>query len=467
MLRAHAAQLYRASIFVDVVAGACLFLGWYGLQLDSPLSGALLDWRVLALLGVASLSWPIAAYHLGLYGSQRRRNIYQLTGRLLVLAIVSGLSLASADLLLGRLLPRRTVLLFIGSQFAFITLIRLIAFASLQKIRRSGRNYRNLLVIGSGPRARRVQEIVSARPEWGLHIVGFVDPEAIRVDCGLPPDAIHKPMEVLDLLREEAVDEVIVACPRSMLDRIGPIVETCATAGVPLTLMADLFGDSLPPPRVTYLGSLVALSFAPVHHSPIKLRIKRAIDVVGASAGLIVVAPILAAAAVAIRSTSPGPVFFRQERCGLYGRRFTMWKLRTMRVDAELELEDLRDANEMDGPVFKIRGDPRVTPVGRVLRRFSLDEVPQLWNVLRGDMSFVGPRPPVFPEVRKYATFDMRRLSMRPGITCLWQVSGRNLIGFSDWVKLDLQYIDNWSLTLDFVILLRTVPAVLSARGAS
>jgi lipopolysaccharide/colanic/teichoic acid biosynthesis glycosyltransferase len=138
-----------------------------------------------------------------------------------------------------------------------------------------------------------------------------------------------------------------------------------------------------------------------------------------------------------------------------------------MRVDAELELEDLRDANEMDGPVFKIRGDPRVTPVGRVLRRFSLDEVPQLWNVLRGDMSFVGPRPPVFPEVRKYATFDMRRLSMRPGITCLWQVSGRNLIGFSDWVKLDLQYIDNWSLTLDFVILLRTVPAVLSARGAS
>jgi hypothetical protein len=281
MLRAHAAQLYRASIFVDVVAGACLFLGWYGLQLDSPLSGALPDWRVLALLGVASLSWPIAAYHLGLYGSQRRRNIYQLTGRLLVLAIVSGLSLASADLLLGRLLPRRTVLLFIGSQFAFITLIRLIAFASLQKIRRSGRNYRNLLVIGSGPRARRVQEIVSARPEWGLHIVGFVDPEAIRVDCGLPPDAIHKPMEVLDLLREEAVDEVIVACPRSMLDRIGPIVETCATAGVPLTLMADLFGDSLPPPRVTYLGSLVALSFAPVHHSPIKLRIKRAIDVVG------------------------------------------------------------------------------------------------------------------------------------------------------------------------------------------
>jgi exopolysaccharide biosynthesis polyprenyl glycosylphosphotransferase len=454
---------------MDVLAGTFLFLAWSvaGFLGQPPVARDLLDWRFLVLLAVASLAWPIAVYHLDLYASQRRRSLLEVTLRLLGVATVCGVSLATANFLTGLPVSTRTLVLFSISQFAVLTLVRVIGFETLRILRRRGRNYRNILVIGSGPRAGRVQEVIRARPEWGLRIVGFVDAEGAPVDPSIRREAMHKLTDVPDLLRNAAIDEVIVACPRSMLDWIGPVVETCATAGVPLTLVADLFGDSLPPPRVTYLGSLVALSFARVHHSPVKLRIKRVGDVALASVGLVLAAPILALAALAIRANSPGPVLFRQERCGLNGRRFVMLKLRSMQQGAEAELEGLLAANEMDGPVFKLREDPRVTRVGQLLRRFSLDELPQLWNVLVGDMSIVGPRPPIPPEVRKYATFDIRRLSMRPGLTCLWQVSGRNRIGFAEWVKLDLQYIDNWSLSLDGLILLRTIPAVLSGRGAS
>jgi exopolysaccharide biosynthesis polyprenyl glycosylphosphotransferase len=406
-------------------------------------------------------------YQVELYASQRRRGLLEVALRLVVVAAICAVSLAAADFLLAVPVSPGTLLRFAGSQVAALALVRVIGFGTLRVLRRRGRNTRNVLVVGSGPRARRVQEVIRARPDWGLRIVGFVDPEGSPVDPSVAQEALHKLTDVPDLLRDETIDEVIVACPRSMLDCLGPVVETCATVGVPVTLLADLFGDSLPPPRVTRLGSLVALSYARVHHSPVQLRIKRAVDVALASVGLVLTAPLLALAALAIRATSPGPVLFRQERCGLNGRRFIMLKLRSMHLDAEARLEGLLAVNEMDGPVFKLREDPRVTRIGCFLRRLSIDELPQLWNVLWGEMSIVGPRPPIPPEVRKYATFDMRRLSMRPGLTCLWQVNGRNQIGFTDWVKLDLQYIDNWSLGLDLLIVLRTLPAVLSGRGAS
>jgi exopolysaccharide biosynthesis polyprenyl glycosylphosphotransferase len=268
-----------------------------------------------------------------------------------------------------------------------------------------------------------------------------------------------------ELIREQVIDEVIAACPRSVFGSLGSLVAICAQAGLPITLLTDIFGDYLPPPQVTRFDTMAALSFSPVHHSRSKLGVKRAIDAVGSGVLLLLAAPIIGAAAVAIKLTSPGPVFFRQNRCGLYGRRFEMLKLRTMVLDAEDRQTTLLDLNEMDGPVFKIKNDPRVTKVGAILRRFSIDELPQLWNVLRGDMSLVGPRPPIPLEVARYQTFERRRLSVRPGITCLWQVNGRNAIDFADWVKLDVEYIDTWSLKNDFKILLRTIPVVLNGSG--
>jgi exopolysaccharide biosynthesis polyprenyl glycosylphosphotransferase len=196
------------------------------------------------------------------------------------------------------------------------------------------------------------------------------------------------------------------------------------------------------------------------------LAAKRVIDVVGASLGLLFTAPVLAVAAIAIRLNDGGPVIFRQQRCGLHGRRFTMLKLRTMVPDAEDRKVELAALNECKGPIFKLRTDPRITRVGRVLRKLSIDELPQLWNVLRGDMSLVGPRPPVPQEVAQYEMFERRRLSMRPGITCTWQVSGRSNIGFDRWVQLDVKYIDSWSLGLDLMILLKTIPAVIRGDGA-
>ena len=209
------------------------------------------------------------------------------------------------------------------------------------------------------------------------------------------------------------------------------------------------------------------MSFAPVYHSRSKLMVKRLMDVVGATFFLALFAPVIGVAALMIRRNSPGGAIYRQTRCGRNGRPFEMLKLRTMIKDADKHREELEEWNEMDGPVFKIHDDPRITRVGRRLRRWSVDELPQLWNVLKGDMSLVGPRPPVPEEVDQYATAQRRRLSMRPGITCLWQVNWRNAIGFADWVKLDLEYIDNWSLVLDLKILAKTLPAVLKRTGAS
>jgi exopolysaccharide biosynthesis polyprenyl glycosylphosphotransferase len=199
-----------------------------------------------------------------------------------------------------------------------------------------------------------------------------------------------------------------------------------------------------------------------------RLVLKRAIDIFFAMAGLVVAAPVMAAAAVAVKLSSPGPVFFSQERHGLHKRRFRMYKLRTMYVDAETRQIELEALNEASGPVFKIRQDPRITPVGRFLRRTSIDELPQLWNVLRGDMSVVGPRPLPVRDVQRFTEGAlMRRFSVRPGVTGLWQVSARSTLNFEDWTRLDMQYIDEWSLALDIRILAMTLPAVVRGSGAA
>jgi exopolysaccharide biosynthesis polyprenyl glycosylphosphotransferase len=215
------------------------------------------------------------------------------------------------------------------------------------------------------------------------------------------------------------------------------------------------------------LDGMPILTYSTTPTNVLQLFAKRAIDVTVSVSLLVIALPVILAIAAAIKLSSSGAVLFRQTRCGLNGRVFTLYKFRTMVEDAEHRRRDLQHLNEMDGPVFKLRRDPRVTVVGRWLRRFSLDELPQLWNVLRGDMSLVGPRPPIPEEVAQYQRWQRRRLSMKPGLTCLWQISGRNEVDFDRWMQLDLEYIDSWSPMLDFKILLKTIPAVLSGRGAS
>jgi exopolysaccharide biosynthesis polyprenyl glycosylphosphotransferase len=469
LLRTQAGRVQALLVASDILLSALVFAALFSFpEMRGPAAASGVGTlRLLAAGLVVSLAWPLALHELGLYRSQRRNAIAGILVRLVIAALVPTALLAAIVFVSSApVAPLFPVLCGLGQAVALGS-SRLVIFTGLRMLRRRGRNFRNLLVVGSGPIAARMVEMVERHPEWGLRIVGFVDDADDPVDPRLAAASTHKLVDFPRLMTELVIDEVIVACPRSMLASIEPVVGFCAEVGTPVTLLSDLFGDYLPPPRAVRVGSLAALSFAPVHHGRLQLAVKRGIDVLGAGLLLAVLAPVIGVAALIVRATSPGPAFFRNRRCGLRGRPFEMLKLRTMYVDAEERQEALFELNEMDGPVFKIRDDPRITPVGRVLRRWSLDETPQFWNVLKGEISLVGPRPPVPAEVEQYAVFERRRLSMRPGITCLWQVSGRNGIGFDDWVKLDLEYIDSWTLVKDFEILLKTIPAVLRGTGAS
>ena len=464
MLRALSREIDAALQLADVVVSAALFI----LIVQVPELGLASSGIALLPLGLAAaLAWPISLRALHLYDSRRRDSVADVSSALALAAAVSMVAIAFVAFVANVPVPRSFPVLVACAQLGVLGGMRIVVLSFARLVRSAGHNTRNVLIAGSGPRAAYVESVIALHPEWGLQVIGFVDDEAppggpaVEAARVLPLGAIE------EVLADQVVDEVIVAVPRSKLEEVVVVVDAATRAGVPITLLSDVFGDLLPAPRVKRFGALPALSFAPVHHAAGWLALKRLVDIVGSGVLLLLAAPALAVCALAIKLTSPGPVFFHQVRCSVNGRLFRMPKLRTMVVDAEQRKSELAALNEMDGPVFKMRRDPRITPVGRVLRRFSLDELPQLWSVFVGDMSLVGPRPAIPAEVASYRTAERRRLSMRPGITCLWQVSGRNKIGFDDWVRLDLQYIDTWSLAADFWILLRTLPAVVRGDGAS
>jgi exopolysaccharide biosynthesis polyprenyl glycosylphosphotransferase len=469
MLKQHGRQIHHASVAVDVAIGVGLF-AW--LLSDPALQRAdfpteLPVWVLLCLGGILGLGHSLVLGQLHVYESQRRLGVAERMGRLASASALTGLILSTLAFTLNAPVDRIFPLVLAGSIFAATGMLRLAAYGALGILRRAGSNSRNVLIVGAGPLARGVQDKVLAHPQWGLRIVAFLDEGESDFVPAVPGEKIHKFMDLPMLLRNEHIDEVLVACPRAMIGSLAPVVRECSLIGVPLTLLSDLFGDVLPPPKVGRFDSHSTLRFAPVHHNEVALAAKRGMDIAGALLGLTLTAPLVGLAALAIRLGSSGPVFFKQLRSGQNGRPFEMLKLRTMVQDAEERKLELMGLNEMDGPVFKIAVDPRVTPVGRILRKWSIDELPQFWNVLVGEMSLVGPRPPTPGEVVQYEGSERRRLSMRPGLTCIWQVSGRNEISFAGWMKLDLEYIDTWSLWRDIKILLATIPTVLSGRGAS
>jgi exopolysaccharide biosynthesis polyprenyl glycosylphosphotransferase len=467
LLKAQSQRLRFLLATADVCLSGLVFVAALALTGAPPAADESRVWSLVALGLLACLAWPLSLEHLNLYASRRGQELSSIASDLLIAGATSIVLLgAAAFLLRAPVSPVFPLLCGLG-QLIILGSMRFAILGGLRWLRRRGKNYRQVLVIGSGPRAHYVEQSIEAHPEWGLRLVGFVDDGDAPADERIDAEMVHKLIEVPSLLRDTVVDEVIVACPRSMLSFIGPAVDACGKVGVPITLLSDLFGDYLPPPQVTRFDSLAALSFAPVHHGRNRLVVKRAVDLIGAGVGLVLAAPVILCSAIAILCDTGRPVFFGQTRCGLNGRRFRCWKLRTMCVGAEKQQKELAHLNEMQGPVFKITHDPRVTRVGRLLRRWSLDELPQLWNVFVGDMSIVGPRPPVPSEVEEYGEGERRRISMRPGLTCLWQVNGRNRINFEEWVKLDLEYIDSWSLRNDFRIILRTIPAVFRGTGAS
>jgi exopolysaccharide biosynthesis polyprenyl glycosylphosphotransferase len=297
----------------------------------------------------------------------------------------------------------------------------------------------------------------------------FTPEQVMEIKIVAEIDLQNQPVaDLVTALHEHSVSRVIFAGGHSQLNSLQEAIAACETEGVEAWLLADFIRTAIARPDFDIFGNRPMLVFRTTPDLSWALLVKESIDRIGSFFGLVLAAPLFVLIAVAIRATSPGPIIFRQQRSGKNGKPFTMYKFRSMRSDAEMQRDELIRYNVMSGPVFKLEQDPRVTRVGRLLRKFSLDELPQLFNVFKGEMSLVGPRPLPIYEVEQFAsTAQRRRLSMKPGITCLWQVSGRNEVtDFNEWVKLDLQYIDSWSLWLDLQILLKTVPVVLFGWGA-
>lgn len=325
-----------------------------------------------------------------------------------------------------------------------------------------------LVVVGSGPRTLRLFERIQAEPLAQFTVLGFLD------DPGPHPVAFAIRQRLLGglddlegVLARTAVDQVLITLPvRSHYEAIQQALVTCGRLGVEVHYLSDVF--DVPGWRATDRDEDLEATRHTFVTDDYRLVVKRGFDVVASACGLLLLSPVLLACAWLVHRSGPGPILFGQVRCGHNRRLFRMYKFRTMVADAERQQAALESRNEAAGPVFKIRDDPRITPIGRLLRRTSLDELPQLFNVLVGDMSVVGPRPLPMRDVSRFTEARlMRRFSVRPGITCLWQVNGRSNTDFDRWVEFDLEYIDNWSLSLDARILLRTVPAVFTGAGAA
>src|SRR5581483_6688334 len=339
--------------------------------------------------------------------------------------------------------------------------VRLVKRVVLRHFRRRGLNQRRVLIAGVGPRGEQMAELFEKYPELGYKLIGFID--NVR-----RPDVLGPLDRAAEILAANVVDELIITLPvKSFYEEISDIVSLAEDQGIMVRIHSDLFNKRVAHAVAEQFDGIPVLTLSTGPRITWMISIKRVIDVIGSAMLIVLLSPMLAAIALAIRLTSAGPALFVQERVGYNKRRFRMYKFRTMVVDAERRLAEIEHLNEAQGPVFKIRKDPRITRIGGFLRKTSLDELPQLFNVLKGDLSLVGPRP---MSVRDFERFDEfwfnRRFSVRPGITCIWQVSGRSNTTFEQWIQQDLDYIDNWSLALDLRILFKTIPAVIRGDGA-
>jgi exopolysaccharide biosynthesis polyprenyl glycosylphosphotransferase len=473
MLRQYPGLLRKVALLAELVTTVLSFVLAHYFRLlllaiypfGEP--AVLANFRLLLVIIVAI--WAVLFTLQGRYIGLRYTSLWtecQVAARIVVLG---GLLLPIVLFLLKlSLFPRSLFVLFLLINLLGLCLERVLLHWFLRWLRRRGHDRKTVLVVGGGKRAWQFIEATQQRADWGLDIVGFIDQSAESLAEEFDGARfLGTTEETAAILHRHPVDEVIIALPVQAIQEIRRILALCKEEGVQARVVSDLFSVDGAKIRVDRIHDIPILTFSTGPTQEWQLLAKRAIDVVASAILLVLLAPLFLIIAVAIKLTSPGPVFYEWKVMGLNKKPFSGYKFRTMVQNADELKAQLVAANEMSGPVFKIKNDPRVTPVGRILRKFSLDELPQLWSVLKGDMSLVGPRPPLVTEVNRFERWQRRKLSIRPGITCLWQVNGRSQItNFDEWARLDLEYIDNWSLGLDFKILLRTIPVVLLGRGA-
>ena len=403
----------------------------------------------------------------------RRHSYFLFLKSTFLISITGFLILISISFLTKQFLFHRLTIIF----FAVISFVLLLAKRwslkyYLERIRKKGRNTRYIVIIGSKQRAKLLVEEFNHNREYGYIVQSVLDPEAGRIGKEIGNFKVKSFSEFDEIISSNPVDEVFFAMPPGNIPNFYDKVNLLNMIGINFHVMVnlDLFTNRVRhlriEPFIDDWYGLPVISFHPTDKKLARLLIKTYVETILSFILLVIFSPLLLVISIWIKLDSRGPVLFGQTRIGYHGRRFELYKFRTMHEDAEYRLEELSHLNEQSGPVFKITGDPRITRSGRFLRRFSLDECPQWLNVLIGDMNLVGPRPPLPREVKKYKPEWRRRLNMKPGITGLWQVSGRNeLREFEDWIKLDLEYIDDWSLWLDIKIIFKTIPVVLFGTG--
>ena len=471
-------RLYASLLLAaDVLAGLwglCLayYLRYYlvrfaPLEISNFFNPELLPFRdYLLYLLIATPLWVLLLMLTQRYSAVVRLPLGVQAFRVLQFVVAAGFSMGFLTYSFKLLVSRPVFFAF----WCFAALILLLNRVILHWILRSGNinehSQIKILIAGTDERARQVGRLVESYKMWGYHVVGYLSSEEDQ-ESSQDLEVVGSLKDLPQLLHEHVVDEIIfVGTQRKNLEEFEELVELCQDLGIRIRVATDFLLNLTSEVSLEYLESLPMLTFSAVPDDTIGILAKRVVDVLVASVLLVGFSPFALITGAFIKLTSSGPIFYTQVRCGLYGRKFRLAKFRTMIDGAEDKLWEIKHLNEMGGPVFKMRNDPRVTPLGRVLRKFSVDELPQVWNVLKGEMSIVGPRAPLLEEVQHYTTKQRRRLSVKPGITCLWQVSGRNDIDFNRWMELDLEYIDNWSFWLDIRIMLKTIPAVFTARGA-
>lgn len=420
------------------------------------------------LLGLLAL-WAVTGYFGGFYRDLQLSNPVRIAVALFYqLLLVITLAYAGLYLFKRGDISRTFVMVVGGVMFLFLMAGRAISFSGVYWMRERLHRYHYCLIVGCGSRAREVASLIQQSRGSGLKLVGFVDPEenSHLTQRAIGNYEVHALSEVEHVLQHRVIDEVIFAVSMQELARLEPVMLHCANLGIKVRVQLEFLPTAYSRVYLDKFHDIELLSLSSAPESELLLFFKRLFDVALSAFSLVLLSPLMLGIAAAIRITSPGPVLFEQTRCGLGGRRFTLYKFRSMINNAEQLRAELHQRNELDGPVFKLRDDPRITAVGRWLRRFSIDELPQLWNIFCGDMSFVGPRPAIPAEVDQYEPWQRRRLRMRPGLTCIWVLEGRNHLDFNRWIQLDLAYIDSWSLWLDAKIFFRTIPIVISGRGA-